>query len=176
MDLARLRHLVEEGCSTREIAAATGRSQTTVRYWLRAQGLKTTARAGRARLPRETNLCAVHGETPFVMRETGPQCVRCRADAVTRWRRRAKATLVSEAGGGCILCGYARYIGALQFHHLDPETKRFALGGRGLARAIDDLRSEAAKCVLLCANCHAEVEAGVTRLPFASALGRDSRG
>jgi len=26
------------------------------------------------------------------------------------------------------------------------------------------LRAEAAKCVLLCANCHAEVEAGYTKL------------
>ena len=35
----------------------------------------------------------------------------------------------------------------------------------GVTRSLDRLREEATKCVLLCANCHAEVEAGVTRLP-----------
>jgi hypothetical protein len=39
---------------------------------------------------------------------------------------------------------------------------------RSLARA----RDEARKCVLLCANCHAEVEGGFTQLPLRSA---DSR-
>ena len=32
--------------------------------------------------------------------------------------------------------------------------------------ALQVLREEAAKCVLLCANCHVEVEAGVTALPL----------
>ena len=37
--------------------------------------------------------------------------------------------LVDDAGGACRLCGYDRCVAALQFHHLDPETKRFALAG-----------------------------------------------
>lgn len=56
-----------------------------------------------------------------------------------------------------------------QFHHRDPARKRFGLGSRGLARSIEDLREEAKKCVLLCANCHAMVEAGAARLPRAAA-------
>jgi hypothetical protein len=55
--------------------------------------------------------------------------------------------------------------GALHFHHVDPSEKRFGLGGRGLTRSIDALREEAKKCVLLCSNCHAQVEAGVLALP-----------
>jgi hypothetical protein len=31
------------------------------------------------------------------------------------------------------------------------------------------MREEARKCVLLCANCHAEVEAGIVRIEAASA-------
>jgi hypothetical protein len=54
---------------------------------------------------------------------------------------------------------------ALQFHHVDPETKHFSLGRRGVARALEKARAEAQTCVLLCANCHAEVEAGVLALP-----------
>ena len=75
-----------------------------------------------------------------------------------------KQLLVEEAGGRCGLCGYDRYVGALQFHHVDPAEKSFQLGQSGLTRSIDAMREEAAKCVLLCSNCHAEVEGGVAKL------------
>lgn len=71
-----------------------------------------------------------------------------------------RAQLVAEAGGGCSLCGYARYVGALHFHHVDPAAKSFEIGG-GATRSLARNRQEAAKCVLLCSNCHAEVEAGL---------------
>jgi hypothetical protein len=73
--------------------------------------------------------------------------------------------LIEEAGGRCTLCGYDRSPAALHFHHRDPSQKAFSLGVRGITRGIDRLREEAAKCVLLCANCHAEVEAGVQEVP-----------
>ena len=57
------------------------------------------------------------------------------------------------------------HVGALQFHHVDPATKRFGWGLRGVSAIAGASAGEAAKCVLLCANCHAEVEAGVTRFP-----------
>jgi 5-methylcytosine-specific restriction endonuclease McrA len=83
---------------------------------------------------------------------------------VSKRRRKVKAILVEEAGGQCGLCGYDRCAGALAFHHLDPRTKTFGLAEGGLARSLAEARAEAAKCILLCANCHAEVEAGLTRL------------
>jgi 5-methylcytosine-specific restriction endonuclease McrA len=76
-------------------------------------------------------------------------------------RRKVKELLVHEAGGQCMLCGYDSYLGALQFHHLDPSEKQFHLGLRGITRSLERMRAEAAKCVLLCSNCHAEVEGGV---------------
>ena len=77
----------------------------------------------------------------------------------------ARLLLVAEAGGACAICGYDRYIGALHFHHLDPATKEFGISRRGFTRSIQKMREEAAKCVLLCSNCHAEVEAGAATLP-----------
>lgn len=71
---------------------------------------------------------------------------------------------MAEAGGRCTRCGYDRCLGALQFHHRDGEAKRFGLADRGLTRSIERVRAEAAKCVLLCANCHSEVEAGIVTL------------
>ncbi|HWM11350.1 MAG TPA: hypothetical protein VNO82_18475 [Solirubrobacteraceae bacterium] len=165
----QLQPLVEQGLSIRAIAAMVGLSATAVRHWLQKFDLKTApstyARGSTAAaIVRE---CGVHGWTVFVRsgRDGHFRCGRCNTEAVTERRRRTKAMLVQEFGGACRLCGFSRYAGALQFHHLDPAAKRFQIGGRGLTRSLDQLRLEARKCVLLCANCHAMVEAGVATLP-----------
>jgi hypothetical protein len=67
---------------------------------------------------------------------------------VTERRRRIGQILVEEAGGRCVVCGYAQSVAALQFHHLDPMTKAFSIRYAG-TRALDRIRAEAAKCVLL---------------------------
>lgn len=73
---------------------------------------------------------------------------------------------MAEAGGACRQCGYDRSAAALHFHHLDPSTKAFSIAAAGMTRSLERARAESAKCVLLCANCHAEVEAGVTELSW----------
>ena len=73
-------------------------------------------------------------------------------------RRRVKQVLVEEAGGRCALCGHDRCIRALHFHHVDPSTKSFTVSHGGVTASIARARGEAAKCILLCSNCHAEVE------------------
>ena len=68
-----------------------------------------------------------------------------------------KLQLVDEAGGQCTKCGYSRNTAALTWHHVDPKTKRFQLDMRNLSnRSEYQIRVELSKCVLLCANCHAE--------------------
>ena len=162
--------LVEEGLSIQQLADRLGVGATTVRHWLRRYGLMTVrarrsagALHGQRVVIRE---CRHHGFTAWVLSGTGGRyrCKRCRSEHVSARRRRVKRLLVEEAGGRCILCGYDRYTGALQFHHLDPATKSFALSVQGVARSLEKARAEAAKCVLICANCHAEVEAGVATI------------
>ena len=166
LDRPTLEALVARGLTQREIAAGVGRSQATVKWWLRRYGLRTTTRSGGGIGP--DGRCRRHGEV--VVFESGGvlRCPQCRNEQVSQRRRRVKALLVEEAGGRCALCGYDRCVQALHFHHLDPAQKTFAVSAKGLTVGIDRLRIEAAKCVLLCANCHAEVEAGVTRLGFLS--------
>lgn len=163
-----LEALVEEGLSLRQIAARLDRSASAVRHWLKKHGLKTRRASGREEPPRRkvTRVCRRHGETWFVLEGRGYyRCMRCRAEAVAKRRRTIKRKLVEEAGGRCLICGYDRCQQALQFHHVDPSTKRFHLGHNGICRSLSRSREEAKKCVLLCANCHAEVEAGLTTLP-----------
>jgi transposase len=170
-----LERFVEFGASIAEIADAVDRSKPTVRHWLREYGLKTRRgtmrqaradpRAGFVQPTRMILDCSHHGATEFQLRaEGGYRCLKCRSDAVSRRRRKVKQTLVEEAGGACQLCGYARCIAALEFHHREPREKSFALSHRGVARSLARARAEAAKCILLCANCHAEVEAGMHSL------------
>jgi hypothetical protein len=92
------------------------------------------------------------------------RCARCAVKRVSERRRRVKRILVEEAGGRCAICGYNRYLGALQFHHLEPGAKAFVVSLRGATRGIEAIRNEARKCVLLCANCHAELEGGAVKL------------
>jgi transposase len=164
-----LETFVDEGLTLREIARRLDRSASTVRHWMDRYGLKTDRRrrAIPAGCPSRAQMrCQVHGVTEFV-REGREyyRCVNCRAKAVAKRRRVVKRTLVEEAGGRCVICDYGRCQQALHFHHLDPATKKFNLGHQGQCRALDRSREEAKKCVLLCGNCHAEVEAGLSELP-----------
>jgi transposase-like protein len=59
---------------------------------------------------------------------------------------------------------YSRCIAALEFHHMDPLSKRLGISRGGLTLSAEAVRAEAAKCVLLCSNCHAEVESGLRPL------------
>ena len=121
---------------------------------------------------RVTMGCARHGPTEFWLEPRGIyRCLRCRSEAVSRRRRRLKEILVAEAGGRCALCGYDRYVGALQFHHLEPGSKRFSLADAGLTRSLAKAREEARKCALVCANCHAELEAGRAAMSYSSTGG-----
>jgi len=179
LDKTTLVALIEEDLPLREIAERLERSVTTIRYWIKRHGLERQ-RCRRRTVPgglgREVMLCRRHGSTEFVREGRGSyRCSKCRAEAVGRRRQVIKGTLVKEAGGGCSICGYSRSHRALQFHHLDPATKEFHLGQAGHCRSLARSRIEASKCILLCANCHAEVEAGIAEIPLNSLVEADSR-
>ena len=60
-------------------------------------------------------------------------------------------------GGCCIRCGYDKYQGALEFHHLNPKEKDFNPSHLRKYKFDDRVKSELDKCILVCANCHREV-------------------
>jgi hypothetical protein len=177
MDKGTLEARIAEGSTLAALAAEAGVDRSTMRRWLRRHGLATrrmrvyeqaiSARA--ANLTSLNRLCATHGQTEHRRDNRGNyKCVACNRARVSNRRSKVKAILVAEAGNKCTLCGYDTYAGALHFHHVDPSTKRYHLGDKGVVRSLARSREEAAKCVLLCANCHAEIEAGLVALPIAS--------
>jgi transposase len=173
IDTTRLEALVDEGTSIRKIAEELNAGYSTIRYWLgkleletrRAARRKESEAARKAGLRKTKLKCPTHGHTVFFARpEGGFRCTKCNSEAVAERRRQVKRQLVDEAGGRCRLCGFSEHPAALHFHHLDPSTKEFHLGLGGQCRSIAKMRAEARKCVLLCANCHALVEADVKKV------------
>lgn len=148
---------------------------STIRYWLERLDLETrqmkrlrqsrTAAEGSG--ARRIRYCPRHGTVSHVCRSDGGsfRCTKCRSEAVGKRRRTIKKLLVERAGGCCQLCGYDRHPAALHFHHVDPGTKRFILSRNGVTRSYSEAKAEADKCVLLCGNCHAELEARIVQLP-----------
>jgi hypothetical protein len=132
------------------------------------------------RCPVEVRYCQRHGMTEFAFYSAGSKrgyrwkCKRCVGEAVTRRHQKVRRLLVDEAGGCCALCGYDTTIVNLHFHHVDPANKQFSINsGRG--KSLATFREEASKCVLVCANCHGEIEAGLIESPPAGAKYADRR-
>ena len=98
-----------------------------------------------------------------------------------RWRRQAKM-LQRLRDVSCKDCGRRFGYYAMQFDHRDPATK-VDLVTKMIGRASDArILAEAAKCDIVCANCHAErtyrrrTNAGVAQLVVAPALQAGCRG
>ncbi|HEY7620540.1 MAG TPA: hypothetical protein VH834_12250 [Solirubrobacteraceae bacterium] len=174
IDRELLAEIVACRLSIRDMAEVLGRSPASVRHWLAKYELQTarTVRLSISRTPPppdagpDMRMCPDHGPTSFVLDRDGYQrCRKCRAASVARRRTRMRDQLITEAGGACAICGFGDHPAALQFHHVEPGQKSFTIRN-GDTRSMARMREEARKCVLLCANCHAQVEAGAADLPL----------
>jgi len=115
---------------------------------------------------RKLKSCDKHGELEHHLSGNGAYiCPKCRSERVAEHRRRVKRRLIDAFGGKCVLCGYNKCNSALEFHHIDPTRKVFTLSVKGSTPNFALIAAEAEKCVLLCANCHREVESGCASIP-----------
>lgn len=182
MEAQKLKQFARDGKSTRQMAQETGKSQTTIRYWLKKFGIK-----GR----NEHNLkrgyvckyCGVEGKKLFVWRSKNRQCksvcIKCHTKLKIERIRKYKRIAVESKGGKCQKCGYNRCVGALDFHHSDPNKKDpqwQTMRSCSLGRILNEI----SKCDLLCANCHREIhwgggEIGITSPWHGEDYGFDSR-
>lgn len=87
----------------------------------------------------------------------------------TERRRQYKQNIITVMGGKCSCCGYDKCNRALQLHHINPNDKAFEISSKTYF-AWDKLETELKKCVLVCANCHAEIEDGIRNNPTESSF------
>lgn len=73
-------------------------------------------------------------------------------------RRRREIVSRYKVFVGCVRCGFREHPFALQFHHRDPASKLFGIGP-SISRGWNNLKAEIRKYDVLCANCHAIIEA-----------------
>lgn len=78
---------------------------------------------------------------------------------VKRFRKKIKESLLNSFNNKCAICSYDKCDNALEFHHLDPKTKEFAISRWTLLNS-EKIKEEAKKCILVCCRCHREIHSG----------------
>lgn len=99
--------------------------------------------------------------------ELTASCRSCLNALTLERQKQRKQKAIQYKGGKCQLCGYNKYDGALEFHHIDPTQKDFAISSSHSSHSSSfaRMKPELDKCVLLCANCHREIHAKLSVLP-----------
>ena len=75
-----------------------------------------------------------------------------------RYQRRYLWFNAWKTNKGCSVCGYNKYSGSLDMHHVD-NNKEFGIGGAASCMAFKRLWNEMKKCIVICKNCHYELHA-----------------
>lgn len=83
-------------------------------------------------------------------------CKKCDLINTLIRQRIFKEKCIKYKGGKCEICGYDKYIGAFDFHHINPEEKEFGIASAKQRKFDQKVKDELDKCQLLCANCHRE--------------------
>jgi hypothetical protein len=112
---------------------------------------------GKVRITPEASRQCLLCHEPYQSRPGVPTAGVCQSCSCSKHRFKMKYWMIRYKGGCCQLCGYKRCLRSLDFHHVDPKTKRFSVSSR-FCCSWEELKKEMNKCVCLCRNCHGEVE------------------
>jgi hypothetical protein len=170
MNKELLENCIAQGYSTCKIGKAIGKGQTTVRYWLNKYGLKTKPNYnkqddGHKTCPQCKEKKEINKQN-FYIRTNGmvhSWCKKCNNTISYNKQKEMKVNCVNLKGGKCQICGYAKYVGSMDFHHLDPSKKEYSIGDLR-AYSMKKIKKELDKCILVCRNCHGEIHAGLIEL------------
>lgn len=169
MEEKYLKECIDKDMSIQQIANEINKGATTVRYWLKKFELKTNHKSfidGGSKTEygdeKECPCCRKSKKIEDFYDRRGKKggsvyCIECSNNESRERGRIFKKKCVDYKGGCCEKCGYDKYVGALQFHHLDPKEKDFALSRVKSHKFDKKIKEELDKCTLVCANCHFEI-------------------
>ena len=158
-----LENLVEKNFSSYQIADKLECSQTNIRYWLKKFELTTKKDITNSKV---CPSCNTDKELKEFYSKRGKKggssyCKPCTKDEGRERARKFKIKCVNYKGGKCEKCTYNKYLGALEFHHLDPNEKDFGLATVTSHAFNDNIKKELDKCMLVCSNCQKEIHGSV---------------
>jgi hypothetical protein len=156
MEKELLESMLNNNKSLTHISKMTGKSLSSVRYWVTKYGLKKIINT-------DCEVC----QKPLVGKQSKFCSIKCKVQTTNHKHQvytaqqsrglERKKQLIEICGGSCVDCGYKKNISALEFHHLDPNKKSFGIDLRQCScTKWEKLIEEVNKCVLICANCHRE--------------------
>lgn len=162
MEAHVLEDAVARGLTQRQMADEFGKSQTTIRWWLKKHNILTKQAENRQR---GTPLCGKCGEDNpdefYIINGSYLRgwCKACHVKYSVKRFRRYKSEAVEYKGGKCEQCGYDKCLGSLDFHHVDP-TEKDPNWKKMRTWKFERVKDELDKCMLLCKNCHGELHWG----------------
>lgn len=174
----QLEPYINQALHTSEIAKIFNTTPTTIRAKLLKYGLKINFSRGKNYQYREIDpnlthkFCAKCNQnlpiSEFYIEKkrllTHAYCKKCNSSLAANRFRENKRKALEYKGNKCVICGYNKCVGALHFHHIDPNLKEFSLSQLKKYTFDDRVKKELDKCVLVCANCHSEIHAGLVKI------------
>jgi hypothetical protein len=154
-----LEKFINNGVSIRKIAYTLKVSSATIKYWITKHNLKIK---NNDKLKEKTcpNCLICKPSSEFYRRRKNSNlssyCKVCTGLQTTQRQHNLKKLCVEYKGGKCSECGYNKYIGALEFHHINPDEKDFEISRYKRYVFNDKLKYELDQCKLMCSNCHKE--------------------
>lgn len=160
--------MISEGLSINEISKVIGMSFTATRYRFNKLGIKSQHKSfkererikiGDTKKCKQCNRLLVVDKTNFYIQKNGKVhawCKECNDRITYQAQIKRKQKAVDYKGGKCSRCGYNKYIGSLDFHHMDPSQKDFNIS-QLRTYSWKSLKKEVDKCICVCKNCHAEI-------------------
>jgi hypothetical protein len=171
--------MINQGLSTHQIAKKTVKGQTTIRHWLKKYGLKTNPIYKTRKKEIIVNEFGVElkicpkcncqkelTKENFYINSNGKThswCKMCNDKISYKKQKELKQKCVDIKGGKCVFCGYNKYVGSMDFHHIDPNKKEYSISDLR-TYSFDKLKVELDKCILVCRNCHGELHGGLINI------------
>lgn len=163
MEKEELEELIKEKHGIRGICKVTGKSYTSVRYWLRKYNLSTNHSLSEVDYKScpKCNQKKILSQFFSKLEGLSSYCKSCTCENTIYRIQNFKRRCIEYKGGCCSICKYNKCDAALEFHHLDPTQKDFSISGNRCRKFDNKVISELDKCILVCANCHREIHYGM---------------
>ena len=157
----RIDELVKMGKSISEISDIL--NNKSIKYWIGKYKISLTKKhqpkIGEFKVCPQCNRTLEVSSLNFFINKKGKVhgwCKKCNCRKTLERQQNRKLECINYKGGKCARCGYDKYPGALDFHHIDPTQKEFDIS-KLRTYNIEKLKPELDKCICVCKNCHAEI-------------------